>query len=103
AGVAVDYVGSQQSGNLPDRDNEGHSGWRIDEVAAQIDPWFAAYRPDVVLVHVGTNDMNQNHQVATAPNRLAALVDRILASSPPATLLTPPPLPLPGRAPHHPA
>ncbi|MDP9817301.1 SGNH/GDSL hydrolase family protein [Spirilliplanes yamanashiensis] len=94
AGVAVDFVGSQQSGDLPDRDNEGHSGWRIDQVAAQLDGWLATYRPDVVLVHVGTNDMLQNHQAATAPERLGALVDRILERSPGTTVLTSSLLPL---------
>jgi lysophospholipase L1-like esterase len=94
AGVGVDYVGSQQSGNLPDRDNEGHSGWRIDQIAAQTDAWTAAYRPDVVLLHLGTNDMVQNYQPATAPDRLSALVDRLLARSPGVTVLTSSLLPL---------
>jgi lysophospholipase L1-like esterase len=87
AGYAVDFVGSQRSGALPDTDNEGHSGWRIDEIAANVDGWLGTYQPDVVLLHIGTNDMNQNYQVGTAPQRLAALVDRILADRPAATVL----------------
>ncbi|GAA2388230.1 GDSL-type esterase/lipase family protein [Dactylosporangium salmoneum] len=87
AGYAIDFVGSQQSGALPDTDNEGHSGWRIDQIAANIDGWLATYQPDVVLLHIGTNDMNQNYQVDTAPQRLAALVDRILADRPTASVL----------------
>ncbi|MGI5239519.1 SGNH/GDSL hydrolase family protein [Dactylosporangium sp. CA-139066] len=87
AGYNIDFVGSQRSGALPDQDNEGHSGWRIDEIAANIDGWLATYQPDVVLLHIGTNDMNQNYQVGTAPQRLSALVDRILADRPAATVL----------------
>ncbi|WP_433219648.1 GDSL-type esterase/lipase family protein [Dactylosporangium sp. CS-047395] len=87
AGYGIDFVGSQQSGALPDTDNEGHSGWRIDEIAAQVDGWLATYQPDVVLLHIGTNDMNQNYQVGTAPQRLAALVDKILADRPAAQVL----------------
>jgi lysophospholipase L1-like esterase len=87
AGYAIDFVGSQQSGSLPDTDNEGHSGWRIDQIAANIDGWLATYQPDVVLLHIGTNDINQNYQVDTAPQRLAALVDRILADRPQATVV----------------
>src|SRR5256885_14756200 len=49
AGYAVDYVGSQRSGALPDTDNEGHSGWRIDQIASNVDGWLATYQPDVVL------------------------------------------------------
>ncbi|GAA4258288.1 GDSL-type esterase/lipase family protein [Dactylosporangium darangshiense] len=87
AGYAIDFVGSQRSGALPDTDNEGHSGWRIDEIAANVDGWLATYQPDVVLLHIGTNDMNQNYDVGNAPARLAALVDRILADRPAATVL----------------
>ncbi|GAA2348979.1 hypothetical protein [Dactylosporangium salmoneum] len=49
AGVAVDFVGSQRSGTMADPDNEGHPGYRIDQVAAGADQWLAAARPDVVL------------------------------------------------------
>jgi hypothetical protein len=87
AGVSVDFVGSQQSGNLPDRDNEGHPGWKIEDIAGSIDGWLAAYRPEVVLLHVGTNDMKQNRDVARAPERLSALIDRILAGAPTATVV----------------
>src|SRR4051794_3333390 len=87
AGYAVDFVGSQQSGSLPDTDNEGHSGWRIDEIAANVDGWLATYQPDVILLHIGTNDMNQNYQVGTAPQRLGGLIDQILAARPTATVL----------------
>jgi lysophospholipase L1-like esterase len=87
AGFAVDFVGSQRSGILPDTDNEGHSGWRIDQIAASVDGWLAAAQPDVVLLHIGTNDMNQNYQVSTAPQRLGALLDQILADRPAATVL----------------
>lgn len=87
AGYAVDFVGSQRSGTLPDTDNEGHSGWRIDQIAASVDGWLATYQPDVVLLHIGTNDMNQNYQVGTAPQRLGALIDQILVARPAATVL----------------
>jgi lysophospholipase L1-like esterase len=82
AGYNIDFVGSQQSGALPDRDNEGHPGWRIDQIAADIDGWMSTYQPDVVLLHIGTNDMNQGYHVATAPQRLGALLDQILADRP---------------------
>ncbi|GLZ01981.1 SGNH/GDSL hydrolase family protein [Actinoplanes sp. NBRC 103695] len=82
AGVTVDYVGSQQSGAMADRDNEGHPGWRIDQVAASIDGWLATYQPDVVLINVGTNDTIQNYDLPNAPARMRALVQRIVAARP---------------------
>jgi lysophospholipase L1-like esterase len=87
AGIAVDYVGSGQSGSLPDTDNEGHSGWRIEQLTASIDGWIAASQPDVILLHIGTNDMNQNFDIAGAPARLGTLLDRIHADLPAATVL----------------
>jgi lysophospholipase L1-like esterase len=88
AGVAVDMVGSNRSGPAgADDDNEGHSGWRIDQVAERADEWMATYRPDVVLLHVGTNDMRSDEKAAGAAARLSALVDRLLAASPDVTVL----------------
>ncbi|MER5766390.1 FG-GAP-like repeat-containing protein [Streptomyces sp. NPDC001985] len=85
--TALDFVGSQRHGQLPDTDHEGHSGWLIDGLSANIDGWLAAARPNVVLLHIGTNDMDRNHQVATAPARLAGLIDQIVAASPATTVL----------------
>ncbi|MBB5868772.1 lysophospholipase L1-like esterase [Allocatelliglobosispora scoriae] len=86
-GHGIDFVGSVQSGSLPDTDNEGHSGWRIDQIAASFNGWAATYQPTVVTLHIGTNDMNQNYQVATAPDRLGALIDQITTQLPQATVL----------------
>ena len=35
-----------------------------------------------MLLHIGTNDILQNHNVAGAPGRLSALIDRITAAAP---------------------
>lgn len=83
----VDFVGSQHSGALPDPDHEGHPGWRIDQLAAAVDGWIAAYQPDVVLLHIGTNDLNQDYQTATAPQRLGALLDQLRADRPATMIL----------------
>jgi lysophospholipase L1-like esterase len=93
---SVDFVGSLQNGppELGDRDHEGHSGWRIDEIAAGVDGWLARERPAIVLLMIGTNDMLQSHATATAPARLGELLDRITRQVPAATVLvaTLPPL-----------
>jgi lysophospholipase L1-like esterase len=84
---AVNFVGSQASGNLADLSNEGHSGWIIDQVRAEIDGWLAGARPDVVLLHLGINDLNRTIDVPNAPARFKALVDRIVADKPGVTVL----------------
>ncbi|MBW4525158.1 MAG: SGNH/GDSL hydrolase family protein [Phormidium tanganyikae FI6-MK23] len=64
AGYDVNFVGSTKSnylGNAPksdfDQDHEGHWGWQADEVLARIDQWSQDAKPDIVLIHLGTNDV----------------------------------------------
>ncbi|MFC7640537.1 hypothetical protein ACFQX6_05580 [Streptosporangium lutulentum] len=68
-GHTVDFVGSGFNGpaGLGDHDHEGHSGWRIDQIDANIVGWLRNYTPRTVLLHIGTNDMGQNYDVAGAP------------------------------------
>ncbi|UOZ06358.1 FG-GAP-like repeat-containing protein [Amycolatopsis sp. WQ 127309] len=76
------FVGTQASGSLPGPANEGHSGYTIDQLTAGIDGWLAFDRPDVVLLHVGINDLARGIDVAHAPQRLRTLADRIFADRP---------------------
>ncbi|MEV8504983.1 ricin-type beta-trefoil lectin domain protein [Actinoplanes sp. NPDC051475] len=75
----VDFVGSGFNGPaaLGDHDHEGHSGWKIRDIDASIDGWLRTSAPRTVLLHIGTNDINGNDDVANAPARLSALIDRI--------------------------
>ena len=67
AGASIDFIGSLNSnlgGSPPnpdfDLDHEGHWGWRADEVLAGLPAWLVNYTPDVVLLHLGSNDAFQN-------------------------------------------
>ncbi|MFF3653085.1 FG-GAP-like repeat-containing protein [Streptomyces sp. NPDC002181] len=83
-----DFVGSGSFGNVGDPDNEGHSGWTIDDVRSNIDRWQTAADPDVVLLHLGINDLNTHHaDPADAARRLSGLVDRIVANRPGVTVI----------------
>src|SRR3954447_19861671 len=86
-GHTLDFVGSGRGGTMPDPDNEGHSGWRIDQIAGIADSVLARYRPNVVTLEIGTNDLNGNYQIPTAPDRLRALIDRITDDVPDVTVL----------------
>lgn len=83
-GYTVDFVGSQANGpaDLGDRDHQGHPGWRIDQIDANIVGWLNTQQPRTVLLHIGTNDILQNFDVSTAPNRLSTLIDRITTTAP---------------------
>jgi lysophospholipase L1-like esterase len=60
----IDFVGSVPDGGCNygytyDGDNEGHGGFAATGIASQnqLPPWLAAANPDIVLMHLGTNDM----------------------------------------------
>ncbi|MFG2574105.1 ricin-type beta-trefoil lectin domain protein [Streptomyces sp. NPDC048481] len=86
-GHALDFVGSGRNGTMSDPDNEGHSGWRIDQIDGIADSVLARHRPNVVTLEIGTNDLNGNYQVSTAPDRLRSLIDRITRDVPGVTVL----------------
>jgi len=64
------FVGTQTSGtSVPDfdPDHEGHDGWRADQIVdghirfpleGKLDEWLTAAEPNIVLVHIGTNDIS---------------------------------------------
>lgn len=67
-GFNVNFVGSEDNGSGAttgsnfDTQHEGHGGWRADEVATTIHDWLVANPAEVVLLHIGTNDIAKNPQ-----------------------------------------
>ncbi|MGX1372670.1 lysophospholipase L1-like esterase [Streptomyces canus] len=86
-GHPLDFVGTLRGGTMSDPDNEGHSGYRIDQIAALADASLTRYRPNVVTLHIGTNDLQGASEVDTAIARLRSLVGQITADVPDATVL----------------
>ena len=64
----VDFVGGETDSCLPnppdpsqcahDPDHEGHSGWTPAQIAASLNGFLGANPPDVILLHIGTNDLD---------------------------------------------
>jgi lysophospholipase L1-like esterase len=74
------------------RAHQGHSGFTISgggagSLAGLVDASIAASNPDIILLHIGTNDINLNQNVAAAPQRLGALIDQITDDAPDALLV----------------
>jgi lysophospholipase L1-like esterase len=88
-GYATDFVGTQSNGpaSLTDREHQGLSGWRIDQLDANIVTWLQQTKPDTVLLHAGTNDAIQNTDIPNAGARLGRLIDKITATAPAATVI----------------
>ncbi|MFJ6673391.1 cellulose binding domain-containing protein [Actinosynnema sp. NPDC091369] len=89
----IDAVGTQQGGgcSVPfDVDHEGHGGYSAIGIAeqGQLPPWLAAARPDVVLMHLGTNDMWGNFRpVDSVIAAYSVLVDQMRAHNPDVEIL----------------
>ncbi|MFJ6952639.1 cellulose binding domain-containing protein [Micromonospora aurantiaca (nom. illeg.)] len=88
----VDFVGTlgpQGCGVPYDGDNEGHGGYLATNVANQnlLPGWLSATRPDVVLMHFGTNDVWSNIAPATILAAYSKLVDQMRAANPAMTVL----------------
>jgi lysophospholipase L1-like esterase len=98
-GSNVQFMGSESNGpsNLPDKHNEGHSGYRIDQIDGDLNGlvssspapdtnnggyWLTggngtgrgAIDPQYVLLHIGTNDASQGATPALMESRLTQLL-----------------------------
>jgi lysophospholipase L1-like esterase len=87
AGFPVDFVGSSIDG-IPDdfdKDHEGHGGWTAYEIVhgrtakpleGHLAVWLADVQPEIVLLHIGTNDLKNS------PDDVQAILDEIDAFDP---------------------
>lgn len=94
AGYEVDFVGSQQGAyrGRPklrdfDQDHEGHWGWQADTVTRRVERWAREARPDVVLVHLGTNDLASRQRVSAVRDDLRRIVGTLREVNPSVTVL----------------
>ncbi|KAF9873790.1 gdsl-like lipase acylhydrolase [Colletotrichum karsti] len=80
-GNPVDMVGNHPNGTMEDNDNEGWSGFRIEEVLAKAKISIPQYLPNLVLINAGTNDCAQNYDTANAGARTLELLEYIWKTS----------------------
>ena len=68
-----------------DTDHEGHSGFSITGIADQnqLPPWLTAANPDIIVMHLGTNDMWGGHiPLQTKITALTKLIGQMRANNP---------------------
>ena len=101
ANCVIDFVGSRQgvssgSRNGPsvparnpdfDQDHEGYWDFRADEVLAFIGQRIDRFLPDVVLIHLGTNDIFQGQSVESTIVDLGSIVSEIRRVRPDVAIL----------------
>lgn len=84
-GYNFQFVGSvtdNPSPGLPSVNHEGHPGWKASDLSVWISTWMAAANPDVVLLHIGTNDISQGASGSTTTTRLNTLMGQITTIKP---------------------
>ncbi|HEX2657580.1 MAG TPA: GDSL-type esterase/lipase family protein, partial [Polyangia bacterium] len=95
----ITFVGSLTNGppsvgntTFPQR-HEGHGGYTISGGGSGAlggtitNSALSTYHPHIVLLKIGTNDINGNIDVANAPTRLGKLIDDIIAGAPSALIV----------------
>jgi hypothetical protein len=71
-----DFVGSMTDPyTFPDPQHEGHDGWKADGILYGVRSWLDAHQPDVVLLHIGTNDITWEDEDANEVNDILNVID----------------------------
>ena len=74
----LDFVGSLTHGaGVFDKDHEGHRGWMADEVRDEVEGWLDDNPADIVLLHIGTNDIGTGATPASIANEVESILDNI--------------------------
>jgi lysophospholipase L1-like esterase len=101
AGYTVNFagMGADVGGGSPqypgfDTDHEGHGGWRADDLRDWLkDPQFTDFaaqpqnHPDIVLLHIGSNDVEQGQSDISTRDEIASVIDNLRAINPNVTIL----------------
>ncbi|KAF2176004.1 carbohydrate esterase family 3 protein [Zopfia rhizophila CBS 207.26] len=88
AGITnTDFVGSNKApdcGFPYDGENEGHAGFLATNIVRdnQLPGWLNAARPDIIMMHLGTNDVSQGKPTQDIIRAYSTLVDQMRASKP---------------------
>ena len=82
AGYSVDFVGGRfgvHRGTARfsdfDQDHQGHWDWEADRILANADSYASTHRPDVVLLHAGTNDIRRSQSVDSTLNEITQIIE----------------------------
>lgn len=100
-----DFVGSRQnyysgSSNRPphedrafDSNHEGHRGWCLEAIikghwseGGELSKWLEEFTPDVLLVHLGTNDIGASQSNSSTVKRLEKIIEVSRADNPQITI-----------------
>lgn len=101
AGKKMKFIGSQTEKGNGGREwktyknnrfppaNEGHSGWRADQILNGLENgehglnnWLVNYNPDIVLIHLGTNDLHQKQTPESTRDDIHNIIKKLRSKNP---------------------
>lgn len=92
-GYKIDFVGSQKHGIRPKNDkdwydwnNEAYPGWKIPDITNKVDTALNIYKPDILLIHVGTNGTDWNDKPLQVQKMLNRMNDYAVKNDHPLTV-----------------
>lgn len=85
---SFEFVGSMKGlvhggqGEDCDIDHEGHAGWTADQVLDFITENPVHYSPDIVLVHLGTNDLAADQSEGATAYEISQIISELRSQNP---------------------
>lgn len=80
---------AQGCGFTYDGENEGHGGFLATDIASenQLPPWLESAQPDIVMMHLGTNDVWNDLGADVIIDAFSTLVEQMRDNNPAMTIL----------------
>jgi lysophospholipase L1-like esterase len=75
-GIEFDFVGTQSQGEGFDPDHEGHGGKRADWLADSVGYFYDMENPDIILLHIGTNDITGERPIDDIIADIESILDQ---------------------------
>ncbi|GAD98951.1 conserved hypothetical protein [Paecilomyces variotii No. 5] len=85
-GWDVSMVGSVRHGDMKENENEGHPGYRVNQIA-QVAKKSLPRKPNLILLNGGTNDGVDHYHVSSTGKRMNSLLDELYKAVPGTTIL----------------
>jgi len=76
AGKNFVFVGSQMDGGFPQSRHEGHGGWTSKQLADETFRLLSENPAEIVLLHIGTNDLIRGYSGMEDVEKILAEIDR---------------------------
>ena len=90
-GSDVEFVGSVRPQTTPndeyDADHEGHWGFFTTDILNHLPSWLVANTPDIVLLHIGTNDVGTCRNVDEIAETVEEIIEVIRGHNPSASIM----------------